>query len=115
MIPTMFWRWSHLSSFLTPVITVLVAFFKLVAQLLGLWDGYVDEGPPRNLNLAGEIKIHGTRVAGIPVAATSSWHPGLDSRSQHGHHQPAQPDMGAMPSPVRWEDDQDSMDDDESL
>lgn len=115
VIPTMFWRWSHLSSFLTPVITVLVAFFKLVAQLLGLWDGYVDEGPPRNLNLAGEIKIHGTRVAGIPVAATSSWHPGLDSRSQHGHHQPAQPDMGAMPSPVRWEDDQDSMDDDESL
>lgn len=119
VIPTMLWRWSHLSSFLAPAITVVVAFFRLIAQLLGLWDGYVDEGPPRALNLAGEIKIHGTRVAGVPVAATSSWNPvlgGINSqRPQRGHHQHPQPDMGAMPPPVRWENDQESMDDDELL
>ncbi|EEA27443.1 hypothetical protein TMatcc_004267 [Talaromyces marneffei ATCC 18224] len=44
VLPTMFWRWSHLSSILTPIITLLVAFVRLIAQLFGLWDGYVDDG-----------------------------------------------------------------------
>lgn len=43
VLPTMLWRWSHLSSILTPIITIFVAFGRLIAQLLGLWDGYVDD------------------------------------------------------------------------
>lgn len=44
-IPTMLWRWSHLSVILSPLWTILVALFRLLAQLLGLWDGYVDDMP----------------------------------------------------------------------
>lgn len=44
VLPTMLWRWSHLPSILTPIITIIVAFGRLIAQLLGLWDGYVDDG-----------------------------------------------------------------------
>lgn len=42
-MPTMLWRWSHLSVILSPILTILVAFVRLLAQLLGLWDGYVDD------------------------------------------------------------------------
>ncbi|PGH18039.1 hypothetical protein AJ79_00665 [Helicocarpus griseus UAMH5409] len=45
VIPTMLWRWSHLSVVLKPVWTILVAGFRFITQLLGLWDGFFD-GPP---------------------------------------------------------------------
>jgi hypothetical protein len=42
VLPTMLWRWSHLSPILTPIWALLVAFFRLVAQIFGFWDGFVD-------------------------------------------------------------------------
>ncbi|OKL60394.1 hypothetical protein UA08_04038 [Talaromyces atroroseus] len=42
-LPTMLWRWSHLSSVFSPIITIFIAFFRLIAQILGVWDGYVDD------------------------------------------------------------------------
>lgn len=42
-IPTMLWRWSHVSVIFSPLLTILIAMFRLLAQLLGLWDGYVDD------------------------------------------------------------------------
>ncbi|EEH39792.1 hypothetical protein PAAG_01981 [Paracoccidioides lutzii Pb01] len=45
VIPTMLWRWSGLSVILKPVGTVLVAGFRDIAQLFGIWDGFFD-GPP---------------------------------------------------------------------
>jgi hypothetical protein len=45
-VPTMLWRWSHLSVILSPIVTIVVAFVRLLAQLLGLWDGYVDDSYP---------------------------------------------------------------------
>jgi hypothetical protein len=58
-LPTMLWRWSHLATVLSPVLTVSTAVIRLVAQILGLWDGYVDDNSPlseTNLSL-GEIAI----------------------------------------------------------
>lgn len=43
VLPTMLWRWSHISSVVTPLIAIFIAFGRLIAQLLGLWDGYVDD------------------------------------------------------------------------
>lgn len=111
VIPTMLWRWSHLSSFLTPIFTLALAFFKLTMQLLGLWDGYMDDGPPRTLDPAGEIRIHGTRVSGFPSATST---PVINSPPQQWPVQYGQsnnPGLGVPP----WEDDQSSMDDDELL
>ncbi|OAX81991.1 hypothetical protein ACJ72_03667 [Emergomyces africanus] len=45
VIPTMLWRWSHLSVILKPMWTILVAGFRVIAQLLGLWDGFFDSTP----------------------------------------------------------------------
>ncbi|OJD19051.1 hypothetical protein ACJ73_08669 [Blastomyces percursus] len=45
VIPTMLWRWSHLSVILNPVWTIVVAAFRFIAQLLGLWDGFFDNPP----------------------------------------------------------------------
>ena len=44
VLPTMLWRWSHLSSILAPIIMIFVALGRFMAQLFGLWDGYVDDG-----------------------------------------------------------------------
>ncbi|KAF3483796.1 uncharacterized protein GIQ15_03120 [Arthroderma uncinatum] len=44
VIPTMLWRWSHLSTVLSPIWTIFVALFRFMAQLFGFWDGFVD-GP----------------------------------------------------------------------
>ncbi|KAB8268359.1 hypothetical protein BDV30DRAFT_218484 [Aspergillus minisclerotigenes] len=73
VIPTMLWRWLHLSAIWTPLWAVMVAFFRLTTQLLGISDGYVDDTPPRALNLSGEIRIRGTRVEGFPAFATSKY------------------------------------------
>ncbi|KAM5450142.1 hypothetical protein MaudCBS49596_004516 [Microsporum audouinii] len=42
VIPTMLWRWSHLSIVLSPLWTILVALFRFTAQLFGFWDGFVE-------------------------------------------------------------------------
>ncbi|KAJ5584447.1 uncharacterized protein N7459_004247 [Penicillium hispanicum] len=108
---TMLWRWSHLSALLAPIITVCVAAFRLVAQLLGLWDGYVDE-PARLGNIIGEIRINGT-------PASFPW---LLSPSATNIAPPPPPPQQQPPVwtprnevPAKWEDDQGSMDDDEYL
>jgi hypothetical protein len=123
VLPTMLWRWSHLSSALSPVATFGIAFIRLLAQLLGLWDGYVDV-PPRTLNLSGEVRIYGTRITHSPVTATATpgffarqW-PAKDLRhTPEAMHTPeAVPELKLreeeLPREV-WDDD--SMDDDELL
>jgi hypothetical protein len=45
-IPIMLWRWSHLSLVFDPLFTILLAFVRLTAQFLGLWDGFVDSPQP---------------------------------------------------------------------
>ncbi|EAW09731.1 uncharacterized protein ACLA_039460 [Aspergillus clavatus NRRL 1] len=123
VIPTMLWRWSHLSAVLAPVATVGIAFLRLLAQLLGMWDGYVDE-PPRTLNLSGEVRIYGTRMAQPPVIATST--PGFFARQWPAKEPKYTPEAVYTPETVplskvveeevprgTWDDD--SMDDDELL
>ena len=72
VIPTMLWRWSNLSAILSPLFTIIIASFKLVAQILGLWDGYVDDDPPP-LNLTGVVRING-QVTSFPTAAATPDH-----------------------------------------
>lgn len=109
---TMLWRWSHLSTILAPVITIGVAFFRLMAQLLGLWDGYVDEGPTSHLeNIIGEIRVNGT-----PVSFPWLSPPPAKSAMPSPPQQPQQPVWTPRNEvPGRWEEDQASMDDDEYL
>jgi hypothetical protein len=59
---TMLWRWSHLSTIVTPILAIVVAFSKLVTQLFGFSDGYVDDLPELR-DIVGEIRINGTPVA----------------------------------------------------
>ncbi|KAJ5361037.1 hypothetical protein N7541_001881 [Penicillium brevicompactum] len=59
---TMLWRWSHLSIICTPILTIIIAFSRLVTQLLGFSDGYADDLTEIN-NMIGEIRINGTPVA----------------------------------------------------
>ncbi|KAJ5722622.1 hypothetical protein N7488_000657 [Penicillium malachiteum] len=108
---TMLWRWSRLSTVLLPVFTIIMALLRLFAQLLGLWDGYVDE-PGQLGSLIGEIRINGTPVSfpwlssptgeGIPPPQEPAWTP----RSEP----PPRVEM-----PVTWGDDLPSMDEDEYL
>ena len=111
---TMLWRWSHLGSLLAPVGTIILAFYRLVAQLLGLWDGYVDE-PPQLGNIIGEIRVNGTPVS-FPWLTSPSQTvvPTRPSTPQ----QPVWTPHNAVPQhevPIQWSDDQASMDDDEYL
>ncbi|EEQ83976.1 uncharacterized protein BDCG_00781 [Blastomyces dermatitidis ER-3] len=63
VIPTMLWRWSHLSVILNPVWTILVAGFRFIAQLLGLWDGFFDSPP------GGEWPVVDYQHTNIPAHA----------------------------------------------
>lgn len=117
---TMLWRWSHLSTLLTPIITVLMAVARLLAQLLGLWDGYVDE-PTAIGSLIGEIRINGTPVSFPWLSSTTAaqvitppqqtvqpiWMPRQEPPRQEPPRQ--------HPTPVKWDDDQPSMDEDEYI
>lgn len=113
---TMLWRWSHLEYLLAPIVTISVAFIRLTAQLLGLWDGYVDE-PPQLSNIVGEIRVNGTPVSfpwltspGQTVAPTQS--------SASMPQQPVWTPRNEVPqneAPIQWSDDQVSMEDDEYL
>ncbi|GAD95261.1 conserved hypothetical protein [Paecilomyces variotii No. 5] len=71
VLPTMLWRWSHLSTVLTPVLTIFVAFLRLIAQLFGFWDGYSDDSPssvqPWGLNRFGFGRDQGPPLRHIPV------------------------------------------------
>lgn len=74
VLPTMLWRWSHLSTILTPVLTILIACFRLIAQLLGFWDGYWDESVSSSLQPwsfnrfgFGHTGIQGRSLRDIPV------------------------------------------------
>ncbi|GIK01586.1 hypothetical protein Aspvir_005624 [Aspergillus viridinutans] len=122
VLPMMLWRWSHLSSALEPVATLGIAFIRLLAQLLGVWDGYVDV-PPRTLNLSGEVRIYGTRITHSPVTATATsgffarqWPAkGLRHTPEAVYTPEAVPELRLeeeLPREV-WDDD--SMDDDELL
>jgi len=110
---TMLWRWSRLSTLLAPVLTIAIALFRLVTQLLGLWDGYVDD-PAIITNLVGEIRINGTPVAVpwlIPPSKTQAFMPPSDIP-------PPPPPPVWTPrneAPVQVADDRASMDDDEYL
>lgn len=112
---TMLWRWSHLSTVLGPIITLGVALFRLVAQLLGLWDGYVDE-PASLANLVGEIRINGTPVAFpwlTPPSKTQGFSP---SSVLPPPPPPPRPEWTPRhDAPTQAGDDQASMDDDEYL
>ncbi|KAF4162568.1 hypothetical protein CNMCM6936_001946 [Aspergillus lentulus] len=122
VLPTMLWRWSHLSSALAPVATLGIAFIRLLAQLLGLWDGYVDV-PPRTLNLSGEVRIYGTRITHSPVPSTAT--PGFFARQWPAKEPRNTPEAVYTPEAVPdlrleeelprdvWDDD--SIDDDELL
>ena len=117
---TMLWRWSHLSALLMPIITIFMAVARLLAQLLGLWDGYVDE-PTAIGSLIGEIRINGTPVSFPWLSSTTAaqvvtppqqtvkpiWTPRQEPPRQEPPRQ--------HPSPVKWDDDQPSMDEDEYI
>lgn len=112
---TMLWRWSHLSTFLTPIFTISVALFRLVTQMLGLWDGYVDEASPGQLsNIMGEIRINGTPVAFPWLVAPPVKNIAPPPSQQH--QQPPPPMWTPRKeSSDKWEEGQGSMDDDEYL
>ncbi|KAJ5094081.1 hypothetical protein N7456_009942 [Penicillium angulare] len=116
---TMLWRWSHLSVILMPILTAAMAIVRLVGLLLGLWDGFVDE-PTEIGSLVGEVRINGTPVAfpwlsspsaqgvsqGLPPPQPPVWTPRDEPpRNEPPHNQ----------APVKWDDDQPSMDDDEFI
>ncbi|KAE8372336.1 hypothetical protein BDV26DRAFT_302016 [Aspergillus bertholletiae] len=122
VIPTMLWRWFHLSAIWTPLWAVMVVFFRLTTQLLGFSDGYVDDTPPRALNLSGEIRIRGTRVEGFPALVTSQYSFSATKKPQQT--QTPKPTPVAVPEldlgpdvhqgvKANWADD--SMDDDEFI
>ncbi|OJJ00216.1 hypothetical protein ASPVEDRAFT_127432 [Aspergillus versicolor CBS 583.65] len=71
VIPTMTWRWLHLSDILIPLWAIIIAFFRLFTQLLGLSDGYVDD-EPLALNLTGKIRVEGNMMDSFAPAATPS-------------------------------------------
>ena len=116
VVPTMLWRWLNLSDILAPLIAIFVALFKLIAQLLGLWDGYVDD-MPHNLNLTGEIRIRGSQVTDLP---TATWTPGYkfmpkniwQGRGQ-AHRQTASVEQSVPSLNLNLGEDRDSMDEDE--
>jgi hypothetical protein len=110
----MLWRWSHLEYLLAPIVTISVACFRLVAQLLGLWDGYVEE-PPQLGNIVGEIRVNGT-----PVSFPWLTSPGQTvAPSQPSAPQPPvwtpRNEVPRNEAPIQWADDQVSMDEDEYL
>ncbi|PLB52851.1 hypothetical protein P170DRAFT_462695 [Aspergillus steynii IBT 23096] len=95
VLPTMLWRWSRLSGVLAPVWALLLALFKLAGQLMGFWDGYVDEAP-RAYNLSGEIRIRGSQTRDFAVTATPT-------RGLFGFGAPKQQDgirYNSIPEPV---------------
>lgn len=119
---TMLWRWSHLSTIFTPIFAICVAFSRLVAQLMGLSDGYVDDAPELG-NIIGEIRINGTLVAFPWLSAPTAENIVPEPQQVHYTQQPVQPVQPVWsarnPPPQMWDNDQvsaeEAMDDDEYL
>lgn len=91
VLPTMLWRWSHLSSILTPIITIIVAFGRLMAQLLGLWDGYVDDGQFSDIQWSSssssyqnDIPIGSSEPLGVRNGFFGLWSGGGQKQSTSG-------------------------------
>ena len=118
---TMLWRWSHLSVIITPIFAICVAFSRLVAQLMGLSDGYVDDAPELG-NIVGEIRINGTPVA-FPWLSAPTPENTVPQPQQVQYAQPVQPVQPVWsarpPPPQMWDNDrlsgEDAMDNDEYL
>ncbi|KAL1973902.1 hypothetical protein VTN31DRAFT_5462 [Thermomyces dupontii] len=82
-LPTMLWRWSRLSVVLSPLATLFVALVRLMAQLLGVWDGYVDEGdlslmPDKPIGSSptsrgGFYELWRRQTAKVPTTTSSTW------------------------------------------
>jgi hypothetical protein len=72
-LPTMLWRWSHLSHILSPILTLLIALFRLIAQVLGVWDGYVDD------NYLSDFQPSASSFNDIPLGS-----PEHDNRNGNG-------------------------------
>ncbi|KAJ5436464.1 hypothetical protein N7445_007349 [Penicillium cf. griseofulvum] len=106
---TMLWRWSHLSTIFTPIFAICVAFSRLVAQLMGLSDGYVDDAPELG-NIIGEIRINGTPVAFPWLSAPTPENNVPQPQQVHYTQQPvqpAQPVWSARNSPrEQWDNNQ---------
>ncbi|KAJ5141308.1 hypothetical protein N7526_002303 [Penicillium atrosanguineum] len=111
----MLWRWSHLSTLLGPLITIGVALFRLVAQLMGLRDGYVDEPQLGLGKLIGEIRINGTSVSfpWLSPPGAKNIAPAPPSLPPQEPRAPVWAPRNEVPA--KWEEDQPSMDDDEFL
>ncbi|KAL4906288.1 hypothetical protein BDW74DRAFT_190263 [Aspergillus multicolor] len=71
VIPTMLWRWLHLSDILAPVGAILIAFSRILSQMLGLSDGYVDDIELPIINLTGKVWVNGTKLEDLPPLETS--------------------------------------------
>ncbi|CAI7635500.1 unnamed protein product [Penicillium glandicola] len=119
---TMLWRWSYLSTIFTPIFAICVAFSRLMAQLMGLSDGYVDDAPELG-NIVGEIRINGTPVA-FPWLSAPTPENVVPQPQQVDYTrrpvQPVQPVWSARnPPPQSWDnyqvEEEDAMDDDEYL
>lgn len=121
VLPTMLWRWSHLSSVLAPVSALVVALFRLVGQLLGFWDGYVAE-PPHAYNLSGEIRIRGSQTRDFAVAAATPTRglfgfgaPKLQENTHQSRVSEPVPELDLNQNPAGASNDDGSMDDDEYI
>ncbi|KAL2829668.1 hypothetical protein BDW59DRAFT_141773 [Aspergillus cavernicola] len=122
VIPTMISRWFHLSDILLPLWTLIVAFFRLFAQLFGFSDGYVDD-VPRALNLSGKIWVEGAQVDTLSATSTPTARGFIPSVPQWTwREQPHDPDpvpdtnlpaTSSGETIVQWDDI--SMDEDEFL
>ncbi|KAL4813915.1 hypothetical protein BDW67DRAFT_192571 [Aspergillus spinulosporus] len=120
VIPTLLWRWLHLSDLFAPLWAILVAFSRIFSQLLGLSDGYVDDVELPRLNLSGKVWINGTKMEDIPPLETSTSKvftpPVAQFEWERTTHIPKPvPDIHSGPSSEseHWEDI--SMDEDEFL
>ncbi|KAL5001144.1 hypothetical protein BDV10DRAFT_160710 [Aspergillus recurvatus] len=120
VIPTMLWRWLHLSEILAPFWAILVALFRIFSQLLGLSDGYVDDVERPRINLSGKVWINGTRMEDIPrleISTTRGFTPPVAHYEweKTTHIPEPMPEITSGPSSEseNWEDI--SMDEDEFL
>ncbi|KAL2867104.1 uncharacterized protein BJX67DRAFT_353974 [Aspergillus lucknowensis] len=119
VIPTMISRWFHLSDILIPLWTVLVALARFFGQVLGFWDGFVDDERPA-LNLTGKLLVEGDQMENFAATATptaggfipplSQW---MWKQETHTPQPVPELDLGADLDGDLWDDI--SMDEDEFL
>ncbi|KAL1875529.1 hypothetical protein Plec18167_005465 [Paecilomyces lecythidis] len=120
VLPTMLWRWSHLSTVLTPVLTIFLAFLRFIAQLFGFWDGYLDDSPssvqPWGLNRFGFRCAQGPPLRDIPVIIKSVPDGQRTQGTGAAAGLPSQVQLNTNRNPVQhWDSDGLSMDNDEDL